>query len=399
MMGAVAKLNHTGKNIFEIRNIYFRVICLFPIFTVITEEGIVNKILFGTVILLHFLMLFSFPVKKRTVLHLGILLFSYLYTLFQTTMPILNINLLFYYPFFVLYTLFIFENTHYVEKWFICNRNYVLSVIVIWTVLVGISVFIPSCYYYKEAGARYFGSYVGTIFRLGPAAFFIQALVLTSMIFYKQKGYIFFMLLPMYCYFMGSSRTYLLIGVCLFVVSWYIFGVSKKVFYLTIIPLMIIGVFITTKSSMMDKILFSLDNRNYGNFWFRFSSSRNVIWVSCLNAWKEQPVFNKIFGSGIDFSIKTVGLWAHNDFIELLGSFGLAGVCQYLYLIVKFIKDKNIITKKTPWIVRVCITFSWFMNAFLNMHYTYFCCTLSFPFIVVAYKYYCYKKYATVRHL
>lgn len=35
-------------------------------------------------------------------------------------------------------------------------------------------------------------------------------------------------------------------------------------------------------------------------------------------------------------------------------------------------------------LIKACAVITWRMNAFFNMHYTYFCATLAYPFILLA---------------
>ena len=115
----------------------------------------------------------------------------YAITLTQTRFPMQNYNMLFYYPFYVIFSFFMMDNSRIILGWLNKNQNFIRTIIRIWTIIVGVSIFIPSCYYVKEGGARYFDSFVNTIFRLGPAAIFIQALVLISMSLYKKEKILF----------------------------------------------------------------------------------------------------------------------------------------------------------------------------------------------------------------
>ena len=368
---------------FSIFDLYMRVICLFPIFTVLGNEGIINKILFGVLLLLHIGLMFRARVTKGSLYHILLMAFLLVFTLLQTTFPVVNINLLFYYPFFVLYMTLWNDNMERYTDWFRNHEQYIVRIIVIWTVIVGISALMPSSYYIKEAGASYFGSFCGDIFRLGPSCFFIQVLVLALMSFFNRKKAVFFMVLPMYSYLMGSSRAYLVIGTCLFVIAWYWFGVSKKVFLATIIPIGIVGVYLLMQSSMMEKILFTLDENQVGDFWFRITSSRNVIWSRILGEYAKMPIPAKLFGSGVEFTAKASRHWAHNDFIEILCSFGLLGVVQYCSVIAKSIRQEETVRKTVPMMVKCMIFIAWLFNAFFNMHYTYFCCMLSLPLAIL----------------
>ena len=361
-----------------------RVICLFPIFTVLGNDGIANKLLFGALLALHIGLMFSCRFTRRSLFQILLLICLFAFTLTQTTFPVSNVNLLLYYPFCIIYLLLWNDNTERFRNWFRNHEHFIRGIIIIWTIIVGISALLPSSYNVKEGGTSYFGSFCGSIFRLGPSCFFVQVLVLVLMSYFKRRKAIFFMILPMYSYLMGSSRTYLLIGTCLFLIAWYWFGVSRKVFIATIIPMAALGFYFLMQSAMMQKILYTLDGSRYGDFWFRLSSSRNVIWTDILEGYAARPVLGKLFGNGIDYSIKTAGLWAHNDFLEIVTSFGFLGMMQYIMTMARTIRKCEPIRKSVPLMVKGLIITAWLFNAFFNMHYTYFCCALSFPFLVLA---------------
>lgn len=375
------KIKYVSLSIFDL---YMLVICLFPIFTVLSNEGIMNKLLFGMLVLLHACLIFYCRFTMRSLCEILLMLVLYAITLTQTTFPVSNINLLFYYPFCILYLMLWNDNMERFQSWFRNHEIFITGIIVVWTIGVGVSVLLPSSYYIKEGGALYFGSFCGDIFRLGPSCFFIQVLVLILMSYFKRRKAIFFMILPMYSYLMGSSRAYLVIGTFLFVLAWYWFGVSRKVFFATIIPMAALGGYLLMRSAMMEKILYTLNENRYGDFWFRISSSRNVIWSGILDEYAQRPVLGKLFGNGIDFSMKTVGLWSHNDFIEIATSFGFVGMMQYIITMVRTIKKYEPARKTVPLMVKGLVIWAWLFNAVFNMHYIYFCCSLSFPFLILA---------------
>ena len=358
---------------------------LFPVITSIVNGAFLNKILFAVLVAIYILLVFKYGISKRTAIILLLLVMNYFIALLATQMDKLgNTNMFFYYPFMIAYSCFIIDNRRNFIRSLSNNKKFILFIIRLWSVLVGISIFLPSSYYIKEGGAYYFGSFVGEIFRLGPGAIYIMSLVLISMSIYKRKKDFIYMLIPMYCFFMGSSRTYLISGICLFVIGWFWFVGNKKRFYLTIIPIGVVALIILWNSSIGDKIRFTLDDSQYGDFWFRLTSSRSELWIRDLTGWASQEWPNKLFGCGIFYTEQLTGLWAHNDFIEILCSFGLIGVFEYCivqYILIKsFIKSTN----RVPKLLTLCVVMCWLFNAFFNMYYTYFCSLLSYPYVLIA---------------
>jgi hypothetical protein len=367
---------------------YMGVICLFPLATTLVEEGIINKLLFSLLIGLQLAMLFDRKVKGRTFMMLLLLIVSYIYSFAHTKFPLQNSNLLFYFPFYMVYTYFMCDNSRSIINWFLKSKKYIYGIAIVWTVIVGFAVFLPECYYVKEGGARYFRAFAGSIFRLGPAAVFIQALAILMQTLFGSKRAFWLNILPMYSFFMGSSRTYLIVGLCLLLVSWYFFCSNKKKFYYSLIPMAIGVVLLISVTSMGDKIAHTLDEDQYGDFWFRITSSRSEIWDYSLRYWKLRvPVLGKLLGAGLNFNYRITGHWAHNDFVEILGSFGILGIGQYLFSIYILFKSKTK-RKRMPFIVGFSLIIAWLFNAFFNMHYTYFCAMLCYPILVIGIKFY-----------
>lgn len=371
-----------GKKV-KILDLYMIIVLLFPLFTVAMNEGPLNKLLLAAMVFLHVVYLAKCGMTKKSFSYLMVTALVYVYSLLETEFPLTNLNVLFYFPVLVLYMCLFRDWGEKIEEWILGHEKTIRNMVALWSVVVGFSAFLPGCYYIKEGGARYFGSFCGTIFRLGPAAIFIQIMVLVLMAYFRKKQYFFYMAVPMYCFFMGSSRTYLVLGVCLFTIGWYWFGVSRKQFLATIIPLFAITLFLLMRSSLGAKILYTLDSSNYGDFWYRITSSRSMFWAKDLTAWMEEPLLNKLFGSGIEYTVQKSGLWGHNDFIEILCAYGVTGVLLYCALFYDCIR-RNVKGCGAPWFVNACLILVWLFNAFFNMHFTYFCCVLSYPFAVMA---------------
>lgn len=355
-------------------------IMLFPIMTVLIDSGLINKLLFGLLIISYLLIILNKKINKKSFVIIILMLLGYLMSIINTEFPLVNSNMFFYYPFIIIYMLFMDDYKKEVVNWFLNKEKTVRFIMKLWSFIVGISIFIPSCYYVKEGGEIYFGSFVNTIFRLGPSCILIMSLVLISISLYKRKNDIVYTIVPMYSCFMGSSRTYLAIAIFIFLINLYVFFNNKKKFLLTLIPIIIISGVIIINTSIYKKILFTLDDSQYGDFWFRITSSRSEFWEKDLLAWSNEPIIKKIFGAGLNFTYTVSNLWGHNDFVEILCANGVIGLFIYLYIMIKSIfKVKN-----SSQILFILTFLVWFLNAFFNMHYTYFCCVLGLPFILIA---------------
>ena len=76
-------------------DIYLAVICIFPIPTMLTDGGMVNKFLFALLIGLQLAMFFDRKVKGRTLIVILLLAVNFVYTLGHTRFPMTNFNLVF----------------------------------------------------------------------------------------------------------------------------------------------------------------------------------------------------------------------------------------------------------------------------------------------------------------
>ena len=157
-------------------------------------------------------LLLSRPVQRGTLLLWVLLVIQYVFALLKTRFPMQNKNLLFYYLFSIIYAHYMCDNIGEVQDWLRRKKRLISGIVIIWTIIVGISIFIPSCYKRQLNGGYYFSSFCDTIFRLGPSAMFIQVFVIAMQVVHKNKKAIWYMIVPMYCYLAGSSRTYMVSG-------------------------------------------------------------------------------------------------------------------------------------------------------------------------------------------
>jgi len=362
---------------------YFYLICLFPLMTTLTGGGAGNKVMFALLLVLHGSLFLSGPVRKRTLLMLLLLVMNYGFMLTQTEFPLSNYNLLAYYPFFLMYTCFVCDNRQRLIRWFSLHERFLSAVVAVWCVMVSVSFFLPGCYQIREGGKLYFGSFCRDIFRLGPSAVFIQILILLRMTLHGKPSSLGLMAVPMACYLMGSSRTYLVVGFFLLVIGWYLVCRSKRMFWGTVLPLSAAMVCLVMVSALGDKIAYTLDDGQYGDFWFRITSSRSHLWSQYLQAWLKTPLQNKLLGNHLEFTLLTAQRWAHNDFLEILCSFGIFGLLQYgaaMALLFRCGWEGS----RVPRVLKLCAVMVWLFNAMFNMHYVYFCAMLGYPFLLFA---------------
>lgn len=367
-------------------NLLMKLILLMPITTLF--QGYIESI--NVILFILIFIIEMFVLVKRMTKKYFFLLFAtfsgYLITL-VTNDVLPTGNMIIYYLHWIIYAVICAINKDKITEWLKNNETYSRGIMIVWTVAVGISIFLPSSYYIKEGGARYFGSFPGDIFRLGPTALFISILAVVSISFYKRKKDILFTILPLFCGFMGSSRTYFLCLVLVFLIGLYFEFKTKKYFYLLCIPIGILGALVFTYSSLNEKIEYTTDSSQYGDFWFRITSSRSVIWSKIIAAFNELDLLKKIFGAGFGFSNSASYHYSHNDFIEVTVTHGYLGMLFYMialiglfYLIFKAVRVKKLIY--------VFCILVWLSNAMFNMFYCYTCTLFSYPILLIAVSHY-----------
>lgn len=366
----------------KISDLFYDCIMLFPIATLFQSKlEQINKVLFAFLVVFLVALLIKRIRKNRVLIFMAIIL-VWIVTIFKTNGIAYNTNEYYYYPFAMVYLIFMADNIDGVREYILNSKGYITGILNIWTICVVISLFFPSSYNSVWEGGRYFGSFCQSIFRFGPTCIFISGLAVCSMVVYNEKRYFFYSILPLFTILMGGSRTYMLVELCAFMIVWYYFVDSKKKFYLSLIPVTLALFVILVNSSMMDKFSsVSYTQNSYFDYWGTITNGRSIFWTADIQHFRKAPLLDKIFGEGFnciyEINQKAFGgkVWAHNDFIQCLISHGLLGLCIYIISVWQVYKN---ISKKLS-VPFMCLLFLWLFNAFFNMFYTYFCSVLCLP--------------------
>ena len=377
----------------RIVDIYYYIILLFPITTLFQGYlDAINRVMF-VFLFMSLIALLTKRVKKKTLYVIIAMAINYLYSLAVTSGKPDNLNDLFYFPFAIVFLLYMSDSEAQLQTFLERNKRVVSFVLNTWSILVFVSFFLPSSYTVEWGGARYFGSYCQTVFRLAPTCIFIMTLAFCAMNFYESRRYFFYTLLPMVSIYMGGSRTYLLVGMALFMVIWYYYVSSKKIFLLSAVPLAGILIFTVSISAMADKISATHSSSNVlTDILAALSSGRTVFWWAEIEAFLASGVIEKLFGHGFNYvydvnqqAVKA-RIWAHNDFLQVLLSNGLVGLGLYLFSVRKMLQGLKLRGRKgIEKLIPLIGCFSvWFINAMFNMFLSYFCSILAFPFLVYA---------------
>lgn len=189
---------------------------------------------------------------------------------------------------------------------------------------------------------------------------------------------IFFMLISIFYVIQGAKRGALISGVfSLIIYSYYLFKTIEndnkikalKNYLVIFIGIILIIYFAIDYLGQNEALLDRIQDLKNGE-----TSGRDTIYTNIFNAWLDsESFFNLIFGYGYAASLRLSGkgLFAHNDWLELLSNFGLIGVFIYAAIFIACIKyiisSNHGIDKK---LIMCAILCSWILSTLFSMSYT-----------------------------
>ncbi len=221
----------------------------------------------------------------------------------------------------------------------------------------------------------------------------IQREALEAMIYYSENitnnaGYLFLSLIP--CLYIYKSKSIQILGIviCLLFV---LYGMKRGAILLSVVAVAVFYFQNAKKLSPNRRLLFSigvviigvillnyLQDSLFQNDYFnlRFeqtlegnTSGRDEIYNTLIDSyWNDFNPIQQLIGIGAYGSLKTTGMFAHNDWIEILINQGLAGLIIFIYYWFCFFKttrDNSISSQSRDLIFLVFIIT--FMRSFFSM--------------------------------
>lgn len=379
----------------KVSELFIKLLLLIPLSTLVQEyiPGI-NKILFSFSVVFLFAYIFSVKLYgyKWCVLFLGGIIWAI--ALCNTTWEMLyiNENMAIYYIFCIAYLLFFLSAKDKIWDELYNSQKYIFFIIFIYTIILVISIPLPISYT-NIAGstwgdALYFVSFSGSPNRVGQASLFICSLMILLLVmkFPQRRALLLFTIPNLYVFLMGGSRTYFVLGTCVLLLFSYVYVDNPKRFKYIFWGLLAVFCVLLMSSNMMNKFAGAyrpdiVDNRV---FWIKLTSARSAFWLEQLSYFFNSPILYQFFGNGININWIVSGIWAHNDFIEIVCSYGYIGLLLYLITIVLFIRGFLNKVFINNWIKWMCV-FIWLFNASFNMFFPYFNAMLSYSFLLLAF--------------
>ena len=165
--------------------------------------------------------------------------------------------------------------------------------------------------------------------------------IIPAVVLFKRKLILQFAILLVIDYFVFTSmkRGAILIGVlCTLYFIYQSFKFNKRQRYVTffISAIAIVGIIYFFKFELSTNDYFSsrVEMTQEGN-----TSERNLIYGLLLSIYVDQSsALQQLFGHGLDGCVKSIGIMAHNDWIEFLIDFGVMGIILLLWFFFSLFK-------------------------------------------------------------
>lgn len=129
------------------------------------------------------------------------------------------------------------------------------------------------------------------------------------------------------------------VGLVIILVLYFRDNVTKSNLRVLIVPIAIVAVaYLALNSNMVEKFDFLSTsgsvNSSY-NSTDTFTNGRTVFWQEDLDAYRNQPLYKQLFGSGFDYIYTVANHSGHNDFLHTLLGIGIFGALVYTLSFVR----------------------------------------------------------------
>lgn len=384
----------------NINQLFIKLLFLFPLGTIVSNipiiGNVVNKILYGIFIICVLYELVRNKVKRTDAIALFVLAVIFIYDLIITGTKMYNSNEMYYLVTWVVYLIYVRTNYDGFKQSVCDILPFIKKTIILWDLIVGISLVVPSCW--SRSGAFY--SFSGGQHRMDSAAVMVLAGILILYRYFNYKKSILLLtIIPCIAVIFSGARTYLIVIGMVLVVFYYYTNIEHPYrFWLTIIPIVIIVISFVMSTSVMQERMSTMQSdsvyfasKGY-NALTGITSGRSTFWLIDLQKYSETSLINKILGNGFNFvryvnaTYYTTPIWAHNDFINIICCNGIVGLYLYFYAYIKMV-NYTVSDKMPKRIRRFMLTAfhtSCMVNAMFNMLYSYFAAALAVPVLLFA---------------
>lgn len=366
------------------------IVLLLPLTTLVQGLPGLDAINRALVVILCAVLFCSYAVSRYSVFHWMLLLLTFVLLMagfLVTGEKPINTNVVVYLPMWTLLFSYATENDCALKDVVQSKIKWADAIAKVWCTIVLVSIPLPMSWHSSWGGDLYFSSFTDSAFRLCPAALFIM-LILTFCVSNRRRSrntYLLLSLIPLFCGFMGGSRTYfVVICIAFFVFLWFYCANAKR-FRVLLLCAIAVGTVLVSYSGVGSKISATqYTSSSYFDFWGTVTNSRTVLWAAELRAisrfslteWLIGAGFNRVYYINAEATGATI--WAHNDYLNIMISNGLVGLFVYFASAIPMFRHRKYLgsSKRNGGIIGVAIIFIWLFNAFFNMCYTYTCSVL-----------------------
>ena len=193
-----------------------------------------------------------------------------------------------------------------------------------------------------------------------------------ALVFFRKKPLVQYILLTIFLSFilMSMKRGTILIAFICFLVFIYetYKSTGKRDKWLFVVFIMLIFLYYLSEELLQTSEYFNyrISETLEGN-----SSHRDILYSRLAYFYfNEANPVQIIFGSGADATLKVVGQYAHNDWLEIAVNQGVCGIIVYLVYWIFFYKSFKNVNKKDPiYIALRLILIIYFMSTLFSMSY------------------------------
>lgn len=256
------------------------------------------------------------------------------------------------------------------KKYFIKRKKYIKTVMSIWSILVGISIFLPSSYMTSDnwGTTMYFRSYtLEGNGRIAAIALLVVSIVTLENVITKNKKWLLYYIIPSYCVLMSGARGYSVPWIFMLLIALHVYINNPKKFTQLVIPFVVLMLLFLVNSSMGEKFLYRMSQKTALSKIDTVTGGRWTPLVLCWNYFWKSSLLHKLFGNGFYAMETLIKTWSFNDFADIVITYGLLGFLPYIYCIKQYI----IFLKRTHInkIIYYCLIGIWLFLAMTDLYY------------------------------
>lgn len=349
-----------------------------------------NRIIVPIIVIILVILMLKSKVQPFEIVILLSLVISSVYSMIITDNFSENFNYLVYYLVGTVWLLFIANDNRRLQlrATIIKSKRMIRFFVAILMIFILVTIFMDECWTVSWGGERYYAGFDNPHSMAENACAVQLLLLILSLIRRNNLFIVFAMAVCAYATFATGARTFI-VPVLVVLYLYVRYNVRNKQYRILIYAVGIVGVVvmllhssIATKFSFVTSVNTSDNIYGWSNPIEALTSGRTIIWSYDILAFNRGTLIQKLLGRGFNsiYEINVVfkhdgGLWAHNDFINLLVVGGILSALTYSSaFILLFVNTFKHYSKMN----RILIIMYSIFPAFVNGFYMYQNLVISF---------------------